>query len=111
MSLNKHFKDTYVSLSNRLVSIGQSTILECENPVIHSLLSSLFLQNVSPVVEKIQFLPLTDCERKKIRELFGSTRKETDEAYLLAITEKEISVFSNSPRGHLYGACTLWEHY
>ena len=111
MSLKQNFKDTYVRLSDKTVWVDSNTVLESENPVIQSILSPLLDHSVSCSVSSIRFLPLGENERKKIRAVFGETRKETEEAYLLEITKEKISVYSNSLRGHLWGACTLREHH
>lgn len=111
MSVNPNFKDTYVRLSDKTVSVDSNTVLESENSVIQKILSPLFDHSVSCSVSSIRFLPLGENERKKIRAVFGETRKETEEAYLLEITKEKISVYSNSLRGHLWGACTLREHH
>ena len=111
MSLNPNFKDTYVSLCGETVFINSNTRLESENPVIQKTLAPLFENFAKPSVEKICFLPLGEAERAKVKATFGDTRKETEEAYLLEVCAKQITVYSNSLRGHLWGACTLREHY
>jgi len=111
MSLNPNFKDTYVNLSENTVYLDSNTALNSDNTVIQGILSPLLTHSVDNSVSSIHFLPLGEPERQKVRAVFGETREETDEAYLLEITQEKISIFSNSLRGHLWGACTLHEHY
>lgn len=111
MSLNPNFKDTYVKLSKNTVFVSTDTALDTKDPVIRKTLSPLFGHSHDQAVASIRFLPLGDDERAKVREVFGDTRKETEEAYLLEVTEEAISVYSNTPRGYLWGACTLRNHY
>ena len=109
--MNSCFKDTYVRLSDKIVYIDTATVLADGNPVIGKILAPVFGKTASSSVASIVFLPLGDRERETVRTVFGETRQETEEAYLLEVTEETISIFSNSLRGHLWGACTLREHY
>ena len=109
--MNRHFKDTYVKFSDKTVYVDSNTMLTCDDPVIKEILSPVFGEKAASPVRSIVFLPLGERERSAIRTVFGDTRKETEEAYLLEITEERIAIFSNSHRGHLWGACTLREHY
>ena len=111
MSLNPNYKDTYVKLSEKTVFIDSKTALESDNAVIKKTISPLLCGNADNSVAAIRFLPLGDTEREEIRSAFGDTRKETEEAYLVKITPECISVFSNTLRGHLWGACTIRDHY
>jgi len=109
--MSRNFKDTYVKFSDKTVYIDSKTALADDNPVIQKILAPVFGATTSSSVASIDFLPLGEHERDTIRTVFGDTRKETEEAYLVEITEKKISIFSNSLRGHLWGACSLREHY
>ena len=111
MSYNPNYKDTYVHLSGKTVYMDSKTVVESDNLVMQGILSSLTNSIAESSVSSIRFLPLGEEQRKKIYAAFGETRKETEEAYLLEIGSETISVYSNSMRGHLWGACTLREHY
>ena len=111
VSYNPNYKDTYINLSGKTVYIDSKTVIKSDNPVIQKILLTLTDQTATSSVSSIRFLPLGEQQREKIYAAFGETRKETEEAYLLEIGTETISVYSNSMRGHLWGACTLREHY
>ena len=111
MSLHPNFKDTYVKLSEKTVYVDSNTAIESEDPVIQEILSPLMRDTASSSVASIRFLPFGDHQRKTVHTVFGDTRQETEEAYLLEITEEHISIYSNSLCGQLWGACTLREHH
>ena len=111
MSLNENFKDTYVALNGDVVFIDAKTNLESENAVIGKTLSSLLSGEKLGAVSSIRFLPLGVGEKEKIVAAFGEVIEEKEDSYLLEVTKEYIAVYSDSLRGHLYGACTLRSHY
>ena len=110
MSFDPNFKDTYVSLSGDTVLLDASTAVESASPVIAKLLSPL-LCGKKVAVSAVRFLPFGQSAREKVIATFGPVIEEVEDAYLLEVNPEYITVYSNSTRGHLYGACTLHSHY
>ncbi len=111
MSFNQNFKDSYVKLSAEAVFLDADTVLETENSVIQKTLASLLTGKKSNSVKAIRFLSFGENEKKKVISVFGEVLEKKEDAYLLEITAEYITVYASNPRGHLYGACTLFSHY
>ena len=111
MSFNENFKDTYVALNGDVVFIDASTKLESENAVISDQLSRFLVGERSGAVKAIRFLPFCESAKERIVAAFGEVIEEKEDSYLLEVTKEYIAVYSDSLRGHLYGACTLRSHY
>ena len=108
---NENFKDTYVALNGAIRCLGKNTKIETENEVILKKLSPLCVGETSDAIESIRFLSLGDAEKEKIEKIFGNVFEDKEDAYLVEVTEKAVTVYSNYERGFLYGACTVWSHY
>ena len=108
---HENFKDTYAALNGAVRCFSKATKIETENEVILKKLSPLCVGEKTDVIESIRFLALTDAEKAKIEKTFGSVYEDKEDAYLVEVTEKAVTVYSNYERGFLYGACTVWTHY
>lgn len=106
---NESFKDTYLSLNGEECRLSASTVIETENEVIRGILSPILLGEGG--IKSIGFLPFGDSEREKTEEVFGNVFEDKEDAYLVVVSKNRITVYANSLRGHLYGACTLYSHY
>lgn len=111
MSFNPNFKDTYVDLSGEFVFLDKSTVVESENPVIRETLSSLLVGEKKEFAKSICFHNFDETAEKKVIATFGEVIENITDAYLLEVTSETITVYSNTERGYLYGACTLRSHY
>ena len=109
--MKKNFKDTYVALEGAVRYFSKATKIETENEVILKKLSPLCVGEMAESIESIRFLPLADAEKAKIEKTFGNVFEDKEDAYLVEVTEKNVTVYSNYERGFLYGACTVWTHY
>ncbi len=108
---NQNFKDTYAALNGTERYFSEVTKIETENNVILKKLSPLCAGEKAGAIESIRFLPMTDAEKEKIEKTFGNVYEDKEDAYLVEVTEKSVTVYSNYERGFLYGACTVWTHY
>ena len=108
---NESFKDTHIALCGAVRYFEKSTKIETENEVILKKLSPLCAGEKAGAIESIRFLPMTDAEKEKIEKTFGNVYEDKEDAYLVEVTEKSVTVYSNYERGFLYGACAIWTHY
>ena len=106
---NENFKDTYVSLDGEVRRLSSHTVIETDNEVIAKILSPIISGDGG--IDSVRFLPLGAAERVKIEEAFGNVFEEKEDSYLLEVSKNHITVYANSVRAHLYGACTLYSHY
>ena len=106
---NENFKDTYVSLDGEVRRLSSHTVIETDNEVIAKILSPIISGDGG--IASVRFLPLGVAERVKIEEAFGNVFEEKEDSYLLEVSKNRITVYANSMRAHLYGACTLYSHY
>ena len=108
---SENFKDTYTALNGAVRYFSKATEIETENEVILKKLSPLCVEEKSGAIESIRFMPLGDAEKEKIEKTFGNVYEDKEDAYLVEVTDKSVTVYSNYERGFLYGACTVWTHY
>ncbi len=111
MSFDLNFKDTYVKLDGEPVLLDSSTAVESKNPVVIKTLSPLLVGENGDAVTSIRFLPFGESARQKVISAFGEVYESKEDSYLLEIAPEHITVYSDSERGYLYGACTLYSHY
>ena len=107
----ENFKDTYAALNGRICYFNDKTVLENENAVIQKKLAPLFKGRKKNAIRAISFLPLGEAEKKKIEIAFGNVFEDKEDSYLVEVTCERVTVYSNSERGYLYGASTVWTHY
>ena len=82
--------------------ISKNVVIESDNPYIHGLIKKY--ASGEDGIEKISYVQ--GVPKELISESFGNVYSESEEAYAVVISD-EITVYSNSIRGNIYGTVAL----
>lgn len=107
----KRVIDTYNALDGKKYYIGKDTAVLTENKVIKNVIEDIVFDDSADVISKIEFRSIDEGISARVKAVYPDADLMKGDAYVLEVGENSITVYADSERAMLYGACAIHSHY
>ena len=108
--MKKRINDTYVRWEEQRVRIGTTTEILTDDAVIAAQLETVREEN-APCIKQIRFSPIQADILGVVQQTFPHAEQPAPDAYVIQVQQECISVYSDTPNGMRYAACTIRSYY